>query len=156
MKKWLTLYNLLFLMLLSISTGFAQPKQYSFEQLDSLQSVAKKPVLVFIHTEWCKYCHAMKNNTLKNKTVTKEINKKTYFISFNAEEKRTITFDGDSYHPKTNSIQSGVHELTEKLTKKNKKITYPTLVLLNEKNEIINLWDGFLTAKEILVILDKL
>ena len=72
----------------------AQLKLIQFEQLDSLQKVERRTVVIFINTDWCNYCQAMKNTTLKNKKIVDQLNTNFYFISFNAEEKRSIYFNG--------------------------------------------------------------
>ncbi len=68
----------------------AQLKSYSFEEVDSLQNVESRPTLIFIHTDWCKYCQLSKNTTLKNDSVIALLNQNYYFVELNAEEKREI------------------------------------------------------------------
>src|SRR5687767_8787784 len=75
----------------------AQLNVVQFGALDSLQRIHKKPVVVFIHTDWCKYCGAMKNATLKKKDVIQLLNEKFYFVSFNAEQKEDIEFSGKKF-----------------------------------------------------------
>jgi hypothetical protein len=41
--------------------SFSQIKSYPFEQIDSLQKIEKRNVIVFIHTDWCKSIDAKHN-----------------------------------------------------------------------------------------------
>ena len=134
----------------------AQLKIYQFEQIDSLQRVEKRNILVFIHTDWCKYCKAMRDKTFKNEEVVKLINEKFYFVDFNAEEQRKIIFNGATFNFKPSGNNAGVHELAIELGTINKQINYPTMCVLNEKNEIIFQHSSFLKTKELSKILGKL
>jgi thioredoxin-related protein len=158
MKNCFGMLYFLFLLgsLLLSEKSHAQLKTYQFEQIDSLQQVEKRIVLVFIHTDWCKYCQAMRKTTFKNKDVIKLINEKFYFIDLDAEQKKSISFKGKKFKYKPNGTNIGIHELATELGTIGKQINYPTLCVLNEKNEIVFQYGGFLTAKELLKLLGKL
>ncbi len=117
--------------------SFAQLQSFQFEQIDSLQKIEKKSVVIFIHTDWCKYCVAMKNTTLKDKKIIEQLNDSFYFISFNAEEKRSILFNRKKFTYKPTGNNAGTHQLAEQLAAVDNKITYPTLCFLNTDFEII-------------------
>ncbi|MFV5687280.1 thioredoxin family protein [Flavobacterium sp. ZT3R25] len=153
MRKKLLLLLLLFLV---IPSGFAQLNMVSFEQIDSLQNIEKRKVIVFIHTDWCQFCHAIKNTTLKNENIIKELNNTFYFIDFNAEEKRTITFNKASFKFKSTGNTSGIHELAIQLGTINKQLNYPALCVLNSENEIIFQDNNYIKPKEFQLILEKL
>ena len=141
--------------LLAIQTGFAQLNLRKFEQIDSLQKVEKRKVIVFIHTDWCKFCQVFQSKTLKNEAIIKLLNEKFYFINFNAQEKRTIAFNKQKFQFKPTGIDSGTHELAVQLGTINGKINYPTLCFLNENNEIIFQHNGFINTKDFKLLLDK-
>ena len=69
--------NFCFLLLLCclIPAAFAQLHSFSFEEIDSLQRIEKRKTIIFIQTDWCQFCHAMKNTTFKNEEIIKELNK---------------------------------------------------------------------------------
>lgn len=140
----------------AIPQGFAQLHLAQFEQIDSLQKVEKRNVVVFIRTDWCKYCKVMHNKTFKNEAVIKLINEKFYFVDFDAEEKREIVFNKASFTYKPSGSSSGVHELALQLGTINKQISYPTLCILNYKNEIIFQYSSFLNGRDLMKILGKL
>jgi thioredoxin-related protein len=147
---------LISLFVLTIQQGYAQLKTYQFEQLDSLQKKEARPVAIFIHTDWCKYCAAMKNTSLQNKEVISILNEQFYFIEFNAEEKRNITILGNTFKYKPSGNNTGIHELAEQLATINGKVSYPTLSFLNSKYEITFQHPQFMSSSELLTILNKL
>ncbi|TRX34181.1 DUF255 domain-containing protein [Flavobacterium sp. ZT3R18] len=153
MKK---IVAIVFFVFAAIPSGFAQLKTYSFEQIDSLQRYQNRKIIVFVHTDWCKYCQAMKNTTFKNKEVIKTLNDNFYFITLNAEEKRTITFNSRKFVFKTNGNTTGIHELAYELVTINNQTTYPTICVLNAQNEIVFQESNYLPAKGFLMVLEKL
>ena len=149
----------LYLMLLlccAIPTGFAQLRSVSFEEIDSLQGIEKRKTIVFIQTDWCSFCHAMKNTTFKNEEIIKELNNAFYFVDFNAEEKRTVVFNKTTFQFKPTGNNSGTHELAIALGTINKQMNFPVLCVLNSENEIIFQHSGYLKPKELKLILEKL
>jgi thioredoxin-related protein len=153
MKK--NLYVLLFLCCV-IPSGYAQLHSVSLEQIDSLQRSEKRKTIVFIQTDWCQFCHAMKNTTFKNEEIIKELNNTFYFVDFNAEEKRTVVFNKTTFQFKPTGNNSGTHELAIALGTINKQLKFPVLCVLNSENEIIFQHSGYLKPKELKLILAKL
>lgn len=134
---------------------FAQLQTYSFAQLDSLQKTKKKNIVVFIHTDWCKYCQTMKNTTFKDKKVVQLLNEKFWFADFNAEEKQDIIFNGHTFKYKPTGSNTGIHELAEQLGTANGKVSYPALCILNSDYEIIFQYDQFLSSTDLLKVLNE-
>ena len=153
MKKWLYILLIFFW---TIPSGFAQLKTYTFEEAEKLSKDNPKPFVVFIHTDWCKFCQAMKNTTFKDKIIVEQLNNNFYFISFNAEEKRSVHFNNQkfSYKPTGNAV--GVHELAILLGKINNQITYPVICVLNSEYQILFQDTQYRNAKDFELILNKL
>ncbi len=144
MKKWIFLAAFFS----AIPFGFAQLRTFNFEQIDSLQAIQKRKIVVFIYADWCKFCHVMKNTTFKYKEVIEELNSDFYFISFNAEEKQKIIFNNRIFDYKSSGNNSGIHELAIGLGTINKQVSFPVVCVLNDKNEIFFQQNTFLNAKE--------
>jgi thioredoxin-related protein len=140
----------------AIPQSFAQLIVRNFEEIDSLQKAEKRNVIVFIHTDWCKFCQAMKNTTFKNSDIIKELNNAFYFVDFNAEEKRTIHFNNQTFRYKPSGNNSGIQDLAIHLGTINTQISYPIVCVLNEKNEIIFQYNSFLNTKGFKIILERL
>lgn len=107
---------------------------------DSLRR-APKPVLLFIHTDWCKYCALQDHNTFQNKQVSEKINGNFYALRLNAESRDALTFLNRSYE----GAQDGYHELAEMLAKKDGQVIFPTTILLSEKLQLRERWSGFVS-----------
>ena len=120
--------------------------------LDHLLEKADRPVMVFIHADWCKFCNMMKHTTWKDAEVIRSLNASWYFVSMNAETKETIRVNGRDFSFKPNG-DSGKHELALELGGMDGKLTLPALTLLNSKGEIIFQQSGFLSAEELIDLL---
>ena len=121
---------------------------YTFQQVELLRKKKKKPVVVFIHTSWCKFCFAMKENTFTNPQVIRLLNDNFYFISLNAEFKESIKYMGYEFKYKKTSVSSGVHELAETLATTAKGISYPTTVILSSGNTINEQINSYLSVNQ--------
>ncbi len=137
----------------SLNNGHAQLQTVSFAQLDSLQTVEQRHVVTFIHTDWCKYCLQMRHTTLNNDSVISVLNTLFYFIDLNAESKNDITYGGYEFTFKPTGSDTGVHELAEQLGMINGKLDYPTVSVVNAKNEIVFQHGGVLKTNELLTVL---
>ncbi|MEE9406786.1 MAG: thioredoxin fold domain-containing protein [Polaribacter sp.] len=130
-------------------------KVFTFSEVEELHQKKPKPVIVFIYTNWCKYCHGMEKTTFKNKKVIQLLNENFYFIKLNGEEKNDITFLGKIFVYKPTGTNTGIHELANELASKKGRISYPTTVFLNLKLEIDLQLNGFNKAKDIIKLLSK-
>ncbi len=155
-KQLITMVFILGSIFLLPNLSFAQPTTYQFEQIDSLQKIQKKNIVVYIHTDWCKFCQAMQNTTFKNDSIIKMLNNEFYFIELNAEEKRNITFNSQVFKYKPTGSNTGIHELAEQLGTVDGKIAYPTLCFLNKDNEIIFQYSQFLNSTDLQTKLTRL
>ncbi|WP_353119825.1 thioredoxin family protein [Myroides odoratus] len=113
----------------------------------------EKPIVVFLHTNWCNYCALMEKKTFSNAAVQEALKDKVYFVSFDAESKEKIQFQGKAFEYRKKGLQSGVHELAEALTSQN---AYPALVILNKNYEIIYQHYAYVGPKEMLQLLKAL
>lgn len=149
------IFPILLGLLLFPKQPFAQLKAYQFEQIDSLQKIEKREVIIFIHTDWCKYCQSMKHTTFKNKGLVNLLNNDFYFVSFNAEINQHIQFNGKSFHFKPTGTNTGVHELAEELGNVDGNLSYPALCILDADFEIVFQYNAFLTVDNLTEILQK-
>jgi len=144
-----------FIVFLLTQVSFAQLQQNSFENVEELIEKDPKPIVVFIHTDWCMYCKSMTKHSLKNKEIANTLNEDFYFISFNAEQKEPIRFRNHEFSFIPNGHKTGVHQLALELGKINGRIAYPTLVILNSEYEIVFQNASFLNSKQLHKILKK-
>jgi len=144
----------LLLLLMSVSIP-AQLQKHSFEQLEELQETEKRKMVIFIHTDWCKYCQWMKNTTFKNAQIISILNEKFWFVDLNAEHKNDIVFKGHTFKFNPTGRNTGLHELAEELAKINGKLAFPTICILNENFEIVFQTGEFLDSAQFLKLLNE-
>lgn len=137
-------------------TVFSQIISQSFEQLAGLQKTQNRFVVVFIHTDWCKYCQAMKNTTFKDKEIAALLNQNFWFVDLNAEEKSDITYNGQTYKFRPTGNNTGIHELAEKFTTRNGEAAYPSICILNPDFEIIYQYNQLLSINDLRLLLNNL
>lgn len=129
---------------------------YSFAQLDSLLALEKRPIAVFLHAEWCTFCKNMEQTTFRNKQVIELLNEKFYFISFDGEQKESVSFNQHEFNYQPNGRSSGTHELAVALGTVDGSLVYPTLVILNPQYEIVFQHGAFLGARQMKLILEHI
>lgn len=139
--------------LLFTNLCFGQLNKVTFEQIETLQKSEKRNIVVFIHTDWCKFCHRMENTTLQDSTIINLLNNRFYYIDFNAEEKRTIQFNNTDFAYKPTGTNTGIHELAEALATIDNKVSYPSICVLNPQYEIIFQYNYYLKADNLQTIL---
>lgn len=141
-----------FLLLFS-SLTYGQLKAYSFEEVDVLQKATPKPVFIFIHADWCKVCHLMKNTTLKNEEVIAKLNADFYTVLFDSETKEDIHFHQHKYVFKPTGANIGNHELAIELGTINGELVLPTTCILDKNYDIVFQYNKSLSQKELLAVL---
>jgi thioredoxin-related protein len=156
MEKQLIFWWFCTCVFLQAQSLFAQIKTVRFEQIDSLQKIEKRNVVVFIHTDWCKYCQTMQNTTFKNDSIIYKLNTQFYFIDLNAEQKENIVFNGRTFKYKPTGTNTGIHELAEQLATVDNQVAYPTLCFLNSNKEIIFQYDQFINSTDLSTLLTRL
>jgi len=140
----------------AIPSGFAQLRSYTFEEAEQLSKEKPKPIVVFVHTDWCKYCTMMENSTFKNADVINLLNDKFYFVSFDAETKNDITFNNHIFKFNPTGQNTGIHELATALATVNNQVAYPTITILDSKYSILFQKQSYIKAKELVSILEKI
>lgn len=156
MKKQLIFWWFCTCVFLQAQSLFAQIKTVRFEQIDSLQKIEKRNVVVFIHTDWCKYCQIMQNTTFTNDSIIYKLNTQFYFIDLNAEQKENIVFNGRTFKYKPTGTNTGIHELAEQLATVDNQVAYPTLCFLNSNKEIIFQYYQFINSTDLSTLLTRL
>ena len=147
---------LLLLLLSAIPSGFAQLKTHTFQEAEQLAIKTPKPIVVFIHTSWCKYCKIMEHSTFKNKQVIETLNESYYFVPFDAQSTESITFNNHTFKFQPTGTKTGIHELATALATINGQVIYPTTTILGTDNSIIFQQHSLIRAVDLLSILQKL
>lgn len=100
-----------------------------------------KKIFVDIYTDWCGWCKKMDKETFEQSMVANYLNEHFYPVKFDAEQKESITFDEKTFKYIANG-RRGYHELAAALLAG--KMSYPTVVFLNEDFQLLQRIPGYL------------
>lgn len=120
------------------------------EAIASSQADANpKKIFVDVYTDWCGWCKKMDANTFSNPEVAAYMNENFYMVKFDAEGTEPVEYKGKTFQFRKQG-RNGVHELAYALLQG--KLSYPSVVFLNEKQELIAPVPGYRESKEFLEI----
>jgi thioredoxin-related protein len=127
-------------LLLSTNKSLAQEKaKINWMSLDqAFEAIKKEPrkIVVDVYTDWCGWCKVMDKNTFSDEKVANFVNKKYYAVKLNAEQAGEIKIGDKKYtYPQIAS------ELLQG------RMSYPTIVYLDEKFNMIQPIPGYQDAK---------
>jgi len=127
----------------------------AFENLNDSLRKERRPLLVFIHTDWCKYCKMMEIKTFANPQLAKVLNQQYYCLHLDAEDTRTLSFLNKKYKFKPSGVETGVHELAELLGNDKGKLTYPTTVFFDQNLQLQGRIVGVIDRQRLQAIVAK-
>ncbi len=115
---------------------------YTWEEGMTKAEESPKKFVIDLYTDWCGWCKRMDKATFQNPQIASYINEHYIAIKFNAEQKEDVEYLGNK-HSFVNRGR-GYHSLAAQLT--NGKLSYPTVVFLDEDKNVIQAIPGFLDA----------
>ncbi len=128
--------------------------KHALEEAQIRRSEAARPLIIFITADWCSYCKLMKKKVFGNANVATQIESDFYFAELNGGYTKPIKWEGKTYWFAPTGAGTGTHELALHLGAVNGKLTYPTMVILDENSKVLFRYGGFLTAMEMFEVLD--
>lgn len=151
MKSTLIAFTTLFFSL----TLVAQQESIQWSDIDTLNIVLndednEKHFFIDVYTDWCGWCKRMDATTFSDPEIVEIMNEYFIPVKFDAEQKEPISFSGKEFKFVDNG-RRGYNELAAALMQN--KMSYPTVVLLNEKTQMIQPIPGYRSAKDLKPIL---
>jgi thioredoxin-related protein len=114
-------------------------------------SISPKKIVIDVYTQRCGWCKKMDATTFSEDMIAKYINENYYAIKFDAESKTPINFNGTTYNY-IQTFNGGYHELAAVLL--SGKLMYPTIVFLDEDNNLIQAIPGFQSVNDFEMIIN--
>ncbi|MDR0712108.1 MAG: DUF255 domain-containing protein [Prevotellaceae bacterium] len=135
------------LLAVTASPATAQIKWYKFEEAVALCKQQPKKIFIDVYTDWCGWCKVYDKNTFGNPEIAEYMNKHFYSVKFNAEGNDTVRFQGHTF---TNATPSNGRRSTHTLASSllNGKLSYPTVVFLDEQFQVLHVQPGYLTPEQ--------
>ena len=122
----------------------------SLQEAEKLMAKQPKKLFIDVYTDWCGWCKVMDQQTFQHPTISKIINQYYYPVKFNAEQKEDLVFRGKTFKYVPNG-RSGYNELAAEMLQG--KLSYPTIVYMDENFNIIQAIPGFYKPVDIEPIL---
>ena len=150
MKKLFIAY--LFLLALPIFGNAQKINWMTFQEAVKLNETAPKKIFIDVFTEWCGWCKKMDQTTFKDPEVVAYMNENYYAVKLDAEMNDTIVFNGYTFVNQGGiNGRKGTHQLAVALLQG--KMSYPSYVMMSEKNQVITAVPGYMEPKDLLPIL---
>ena len=122
------------------------------EALEKAEKEQKK-IFVDMYTDWCSWCKKMDAATFQKADIANYINENFIPVKFNAEQREPIIYQGQEFKY-TNYGRRGYHQLAAELSKSlGGRLSYPTIVFLDEKQNVIQPIPGYQDPKSFEVIM---
>lgn len=112
----------------------------TFEQALKASAQEERKIVVDIFTDWCSWCKKMDQSTFQNPFIAEYLNEHYYPVKFNAETDEKVFFKGKEFEFIRDGNR-GYHQLAVELTQG--RLSYPTVVFLDENLDIIQALRGF-------------
>lgn len=123
----------------------------TFEEAFEKHQKEPRRWMIDISTSWCGWCKRMDATTFSDSLIIPFVNENYYAVALDGEYKGEIVVGEQTYKFVPNG-RRGYHELPAELM--NGKLSYPTVVFLNEKLQNLSPLGGYRTAQDFHPILE--
>ena len=120
---------------------------YTVEEATEAMNQEDRKIILELYTDWCGWCKRMEGITLQQPHIAQYLNENFYPIRFNAESKQAINFKNKSYEFVAPPGTTGYHEFVAQFMEDG-RLSFPTIVFLDEDLNVIQSMVGFKTPYE--------
>ena len=117
----------------------------TFEEAIEKSKTEKRKIFIDVYTDWCGWCKVMDKKTFSEVNIARYLNEYYYPVKLDAEQKEDITFRNHTFKFVPNG-RRGYHELAAWLLQG--KLSYPTVVFLDEDFNLIQPLPGYREPKD--------
>ena len=117
----------------------------SWEEAVERSKTEKRKIFLDVYTEWCTWCKRMDKATFQQEDIARYLNENFYPVKFDAEQKEDLEYNGKVYKYVKNGNR-GYHEFAAELLRG--RLSFPTVVFLDENLELIQSIVGYKTPKQ--------
>ena len=125
-------------------------KIYSMKEVEKLQKKKPKKVLINIYAGFCNSCKVQTATTFKDTAIANYINKNYYLVNYDAESADTVMFKGEKCFK---TIVNGYPFNTFALKATNNRLSFPTIAVLDDKQNTLDALNSYLSPASLLPIL---
>ncbi|MEX0812085.1 MAG: DUF255 domain-containing protein [Chitinophagales bacterium] len=119
----------------------------SFEEaVEKSANGEKRKIFIDVYTDWCGWCKKMDATTFSHPEIAAYLNENYYPVKLDGERKDTVVVNEKTYVFVAEG-RRGYHELAAALM--NGRMSYPTIVLLDEQFNMIQPIPGYRQAPEL-------
>ncbi len=119
----------------------AEIKWMSFEEAVEASKSQSKKFFIDVYTDWCGWCKRMDKDTYTHPIIVELINEYYWPVKLDAEMKETVKVFGQEFVNEFPDKRRNPHQLAIALL--NGKMSYPSVVYLDEKGNMIKAIPGY-------------
>lgn len=134
---------------ISFTASRAQETKVNWIEIEKafdLNTKTPRKIFIDVYTDWCGWCKKMDENTFSNPVITWYLTTKFHAVKFNAEGTKDITYKGKVYKNKGQG-QRNPHEFAIAILQG--RLSYPSIVFMDEDNNLITYLAGYLTPEQL-------
>lgn len=138
-------FRLTVIFLLLAGPVFSQAPKINWitlEEAFAKNQIAPRKILIDVYTDWCGWCKVMDQKTFTDPKVVSYVNKNYYAVKFNAESRKDVKIGNTVYKF---DAANRAHQAAIALL--NGQMSYPSVVYLDEKFNMIQPVPGYMEAK---------
>ena len=119
----------------------------TFDHLAQNPPSDNKKYLIDVYTEWCGWCKVMDRKTFTDASIQNYLRENFHIVKFDAEQREPVSFKGQEF-VWINGGKRGINRLALELL--GNRMSYPTLVYLDENLNKITVSPGYKTPEQLI------